>query len=262
MSAQHSRFSVASAVEGHVGIVTFACPPYNHVSVALLEALADALHALDDDDACRVVLLQSDGRIFCAGADFTAGGDFAQDDENAQTLALYAQAVRLYSTRKPLIVAVQGAAIGAGLGLALVGDFRISTDDARFSANFVKLGFHAGFGISVRLPEIVGGQMAARMLLTAERISGLTAFDRGLVDELAAPGDLTRAAMAFAVQIAENAPLAVEATRHTLRAGLAERIAAATAREAELQARLKKTADFAEGIRAVAERRPGAFVRG
>lgn len=262
MTAGQKAFRLASVVEGHIGVVTFASPPYNHVSVPLLRAIADALYALDKDDACRVVLLQSEGKVFCAGADFTAGGDFAQDDENAQTLELYAQAVRLYSNRKPLIVAVQEAAIGAGLGLALVGDFRIATDDARFSANFVKLGFHAGFGISVRLPEIVGGQKAARMLLTAERISGVTAFDWGLVDELAAPGDLARSARAFAALIAENAPLAVEATRETLRAGLADRIRAATAKEAVLQAGLKQTQDFAEGIKAVSERRAGAFVRG
>lgn len=261
MTAPQQDFRLTIVHDGHVAIVTFARGAHNHVSVALLEALADAFHGLDADDSCRVVLLQSEGKVFCAGADFTAGGDFAQDDENAQALALYAQAVRLYSTRKPLIVAVQGAAIGAGLGLALVADFRVATDDARFSANFVKLGFHAGFGISQRLPELLGRQKAARMLLTAERISGVTAYDWGLVDELAAPGDLSRSALAFAGLIAENAPLALEATRDTLRAGLADRIAVATEREAALQVRLKRTSDFAEGVRAVAERRPGVFSR-
>lgn len=256
-----SHFAVQSAIRDHVGTISFACPPHNHVSVDLLRAMVDELDRLDEADDCRVVLLRSEGKIFCAGADFNEGGDFAGDEDNAAALALYEQATRLYSSRKPIIAVVQGAAIGAGLGLAMVADFRIASEPARFAANFVKLGFHAGFGISVRLPEIVGQQKAARMLLTGERISGKTALDWGLADELASAEDLDAAAIAFAALIAENAPLAIEATRRTLRGDIAERVRGTTAREAAIQGRLKQTQDFAEGVRAVAERRPGRFTR-
>ncbi len=176
-------------------------------------------------------------------------------------LGLYAQATRLYSNRKPIIAIVQGAAIGAGLGLALVADFRIGSEQSRFSANFVKLGFHAGFGISNRLPEIVGKQKAARMLLTGERVNGESAADWGLLDFLAAAQDLKQQALQFAAGIAENAPLAVEATRKTLRGDIAEKVKNVTSQEAIIQARLKQTRDFSEGVKSVAERRPGRFTR-
>jgi len=255
-------FTVDVEIRDHIGTLRFANPPYNHVSVEMLRVLADELQALDDKDDCRVVLLRAEGKVFCAGADFNAGGDFAADDDNAAVLALYEQASRLYANRKPIVAIVQGAAIGAGLGLALVADFRIATDQARFAANFVKLGFHAGFGISTRLPEVMGHQKAARLLLTGERIDGQTASHWGLVDALAAPDCLDQIGYEFAAKIAENAPLAVEATRATMREGIADRIKATTAREAEIQHRLKQTEDFAEGVKAVAERRAGQFKRG
>lgn len=261
MTVMAEKFTVQTEVKDHIGTISFACPPYNHVSVELLEVLADQLLALDDSDDCRVVILRSEGKVFCAGADFNEGGDFAADDDNSAVLGLYAQATRLYSNRKPIIAIVQGAAIGAGLGLALVADFRIGSEQSRFSANFVKLGFHAGFGISNRLPHIIGDQRAARMLLTGERVSGDTAAGWGLLDVLAPADDLTKAAVDFAGLIAENAPLAVEATRKTLRGDIAETVRHVTAHEAVIQSGLKQTQDFAEGVRSVAERRPGRFTR-
>jgi len=256
-----ASFTVQTEVADHIGTIRFSCPPYNHVSVGLLAALADQLEALDADDSCRVVVLCAEGKVFCAGADFNEGGDFADDGDNAGVLALYEQAARLYANRKPIIAVVQGAAIGAGLSLALVADFRIASEHARFAANFVKLGFHAGFGIAARLPELLGVQKAARMLLSGERVTGAAAFDWGLVDILAPADDLAQTARDFAASIAENAPLAVEATRLTVRGDIAERIRQTTAREAALQSDLKKTADFAEGVKSVAERRAGRFIR-
>ena len=261
MSEVHEKFAVRTDIQNHVGTICFSCPPYNYVSVELLRAMADQILALDEVDDCRVVILRSEGKVFCAGADFNEGGDFAADDDDAAVLGLYAQATRLYSNRKPVIAIVQGAAIGAGLGLALVADFRIASEQSRFAANFVKLGFHAGFGISTRLPEIIGHQNATRMLLTGERVNGATALDWGLVDMLATAEDLETSAMHFALQIAENAPLAVEATRATLRGDISSRVQSATRYEAAVQSRLKKTEDFAEGVQAVAQRRPGQFSR-
>lgn len=255
------KFSVRTEVTNHIGTITFACPPYNHVSIELLGEMANQLEALDADDACRVVLLQSEGKIFCAGADFNEGGDFAGDEENKVALALYEQAARLYSNRKPIIALVQGAAVGAGLGLALVADFRVASDQSRFSANFVKLGFHAGFAITDRLPDLIGQQKAARMLMTGERITGATALEWGLADLLVPADQLLQTATDFATQIAENAPLAIEATRQTLRGNLTEKVMATTAVEWAIQTRLKKTDDFAEGVKAVAERRVGQFTR-
>jgi enoyl-CoA hydratase/carnithine racemase len=173
---------------------------------------------------------------------------------------LYVEAVRLFSNKKPVVAAVQGAAIGAGLGLALVADFRVAAPEARFAANFVKLGFHPGFGLSHTLPRLVGQQRAALMALTGRRIPGEEALAWGLADEVVALDELRATARRLAREIAENAPLAVQSTRATLREGLAEAVKAMTDQEFVEQSWLRKTADYREGVRAVAERRPGAFV--
>jgi enoyl-CoA hydratase/carnithine racemase len=157
------------------------------------------------------------------------------------------------------VAAVQGAAIGAGLGLALVADFRVAAPEARFAANFTKLGFHPGFGLTHTLPRLVGERHAARMFLTGDRYDAQAALGLGLVDEIAPLSDLLARARALAASIAENAPLAVRATRKTLRAELAAAVRAATDREFVEQQWLMKTDDFREGVKAVGERRPGDF---
>jgi enoyl-CoA hydratase/carnithine racemase len=239
----------------HVATVDIDRPPHNHISVELMRELADALQALDADKDCRAVVLCSAGKNFCAGADL-AGGKL-NPDRSPSFNPLYVEAVRLFSTRKPIVAAVQGAAVGAGLGLAVVADFRIAAPDARFAANFVKIGFHPGFGLTHSLPRLIGLQRASLMFLTGRRIKAEEALAFGLVDEVAE--DARAAAHRLAAEIAENAPLAVQSTRATLRGELAAAIKAQTDHEHHEQAWLRQTADFAEGVRAVAERRPGAF---
>ena len=173
---------------------------------------------------------------------------------------LYDEAVRLFSNKKPIVAAVQGAAVGAGLGLALVADFRVAAPEARFAANFVKLGFHPGFGLSHTLPRLIGLQRAALLMETGRRIPGEEALAWGLADELAPLDEVRGRAIHLAREIAENAPLAVQSTRATLRAGLAEAVRAMTDHEFVEQSWLRKTADYREGVRAVNERRPGNFV--
>jgi 2-(1,2-epoxy-1,2-dihydrophenyl)acetyl-CoA isomerase len=244
-----------SFVARHVGHVRLQRPPHNFFSLDLIEGIADALEAIDADDDCRVVVLSAQGKNFCAGADLSAS------NADYTTTELYAAAVRLFRTRKPIVAAVQGAAIGGGLGLSLAADFRVVAPEARFSANFARLGFHHGFGLSVTLPALVGQQMAARLLYTGRRVRGDEAVQIGLADELVPLDDLLDAATAFAVEIAASAPLAVESIRATLHGDLADRIAAATEHEAEEQARLRSTADFIEGARAMSERSEPRFTR-
>ncbi|HUO93594.1 MAG TPA: enoyl-CoA hydratase/isomerase family protein [Rhizomicrobium sp.] len=246
---------ISTRTDGHVALLEIDRPPHNHVTVTLMKDLADALFDVDAEKALRVSLLMSAGKSFCAGADFAARDSVG----DGGTGSLYEQAVRLFSTRKPVVAAVQGAAIGAGLGLALAADFRVAAPEARFSANFVKLGFHPGFGITATLPRLVGAQKAALMCLTGRRIKAEEALGWGLVDDVVPQERLRETALALARELAENAPLAVEATRATLRADIAKEVKAQTDRELVIQTALRKTADFAEGIRAVAERRPGNF---
>jgi enoyl-CoA hydratase/carnithine racemase len=168
---------VLVSTDGHVATVLLCRPPHNFVDVASMSALADALDALDADDNCRAVVLGSQGKSFCAGADFSAvHGDGAMVD----TPMLYSQGMRLFRTRKPIVAAVHGPAIGAGAGLALVADFRIACLASRFSVPFNRLGFHPGFGMSCTLPRLVGPQVAARLFYTGERIDGEQMLELGL----------------------------------------------------------------------------------
>ena len=246
------------SVQDHVATLVFHRPPANHVSVELVADLADTLLAFDRDPAVRAPVLASEGQPFCAGADLASPTGIGGSGMGGVS-ELYDQAVRLFSVEKPIVAAVQGAAVGAGLGLALVADFRVAAPEARFSANFVKLGFHPGFGLPHTLPRVVGAQQADLMFLTGRRVKAEDALAWGLVDELVPLEELRQSAFALAAELAENAPLAGVATRRTMRGKLAEAVRAATAHEHEQQTILRATEDFAEGVRAVAERRPGRF---
>jgi enoyl-CoA hydratase/carnithine racemase len=157
------------------------------------------------------------------------------------------------------VAAVQGAAVGAGLGLALIADFRVAAPEARFAANFTKLGFHPGFGLTHTLPRLIGQQAAAHMFLTGGRYDASEALRMGLVDEITDQENLLPTALKLAAEIAENAPLAVRSTRKTLRADLAAAVRKATDNEFAEQQWLMKTDDFKEGVKSVTERRPGDF---
>jgi enoyl-CoA hydratase/carnithine racemase len=244
----------------HVAIVEIRRPPNNFFDAALIGAIADAFEDLDRQPDCRAIVLGAQGKAFCAGMDFSkAGGEGGGGTEQRPHPHLYKQAARLFRTQKPCVAAVHGAAIGGGLGLALVADFRVTCAEARFAANFNRLGFHPGFGLSVTLPRLIGPQRATMLFYTGRRISGQEAVTIGLADLLVAQAEVRTAALALAQEIAQSAPLAVVSTRATLRRGLAEMVEAATEREFVEQAWQRKTADFREGIEASARRRLPRF---
>lgn len=245
---------VTTVLEDFVATVEFHRPPDNFFDVPLIDELAAAVLGLDDDPACRVVVLCSEGRNFCAGAQLGPDSDLVD-----QTADLYAHAVRLFAAKKPIVAAVQGAAVGGGLGLALAADFRVATPETRFRCNFARLGFHQGFGTSVTLPAVVGQQHALELLYTGGQVKGDDALRIGLADRVVPLDELRAATHAFAAEIAASGPLAVLAIKQTMRGDLPDRIRAATAREHAAQQALRRTEDFAEGVRATAERRPPVF---
>ena len=246
--------------DGHVAVVEIQRPPNNFFDVALMADLATAFEQLDADDDCRALVLCSQGKHFCAGNNFGAPrGETERRERAAGRNPLYAAAVRLFDAKKPVVAAVQGAAVGGGFGLAAMADFRVVCAEARFTANFVKLGFHPGFGLTHTLPRIIGAQRANLMFLTGRRINGETARDWGLADVFTARDALRETALALAAEIAENAPLALKSVRATMREGLANAVQAATDHENAEQAALSQTEDHKEGVRAVAERRVGNF---
>jgi len=235
-----------------VATVEMCRGPNNFFNVAVIGELADAYEQLDADDRCRAIVLCADGKHFCAGAELGVGRELGAGE-------LYREGLRLFAAGLPVVAAVHGAAVGGGLGLALSADFRVASAESRFTANFARLGFHQGFGISVTLRDVVGQQRATELLLTGQRIDGATAHSIGLVDRLVGPDEIRGAAQAMARELAGSAPLAVRAIRATLRAGLVERVRDAMAHEREEQDRLGATADFREGVRASSERREPRF---
>jgi len=246
--------------EDFVATVELRRPPENFFDLELIASLADAYDALDADPRCRAIVLCSEGRHFCAGADLSRPSlGPPADGATWGAAALYRAAARLIDAGTPVVAAVQGAAVGGGLGLACSADFRVASTLARFSANFARLGFHHGFGLSVTLPMIVGHQHACDLLYTGRRLTGEEAFTMGLCDRLVEPGELRSAAHALAGSIAASAPLAVRSIRATMRDGLAARFRAATDREFAEQDRLRRTDDFTEGVRAAAARRVPKF---
>ncbi len=239
----------------HVAVVEIQRPPNNFFDVVLIRTLADVVERLAEDGAARAVVLCSAGKHFCAGADFGAGAG----EDRAGPMVLYREALRLFAAPLPLVAAVSGAAIGGGLGLACACDFRVASPASRFAANFARLGFHQGFGLSVSLPAIVGQQAALDLLYTGRRIDGVAAHALGLVDRLVADDEVRTAAHALAAEIAGSAPLAVASIRATMRADLLDGMDRTLRREAAEQVRLRRTADFAEGVQAAAQRRDPDF---
>ena len=249
-------------VHGNVGVVIMDRPPHNFLNFRQIHDIADALEEMQNDMSIRCAVLAADGRSFCAGADFAGDGVGGGDDEvvgGDATLALYQGSGRLFDVTLPIVGAIQGPAVGGGLGLAMVPDIRITCPDARFSANFASLGIHQGFGMSVTLPQLLGPSRAAQVLYSAKRYKGEEAVAIGLADECVPSEQVKERALEVATEIAANAPLALRAIKSTLRLGLGDRVREITQREAQLQAELSASDDAKEGIAAVGERRAGNF---
>lgn len=236
---------------GRVALIEMRRPPHNFFDADTIAGIAAQVAVLDDDPDCGAVVLASEGRSFCAGADFSRGA--------IDAAAVYHSALPIFRRRKPLIAAVQGPAVGGGLGLAAAADLRIASPAARFHANFVRIGLHPGFGLTETLPQLVGWHAAYRILLEGRRFGAEEAFRLGLVDRIADAETLRDEAIGFAKEIAEGAPLAVASIHAALTDGLADIAEAAMARELAIQEKLFATADFREGVAAAAERRSPDF---
>jgi len=249
-----SESEVATDLDGAVATVEIRRGPNNYFNPTLIRTLGDEFERLDADPGCRAIVLCSEGKHFCAGADFT--GEMAEPGASGR---LYEEAVRLFAVRTPVVAAVQGKAIGGGVGLALAADFRVAARSSRFTVNFARLGFHQGFGLSVTLPALIGESRAARLLYSGGTLTGEEAERIGLCDAVVDDADVRAAARELASEFVESAPLAVQSIKETLRGDLVRRIQAVLPRELSEQTRLRKTADFAEGLRAGRQRRAPEF---
>ncbi|MGB8389415.1 enoyl-CoA hydratase/isomerase family protein [Mycobacterium sp.] len=248
--------NITVSTDDYVAVIEINRPPANYFDRQLICEIVDAageLHA----HGTRAIVLCSEGKHFCAGANFADGE--MEDDRSRSSGLLYREAIRLFDAKVPIIAAVQGSAVGGGLGLACAADFRVATPSSRFHANFSILGFHQGFGLSETLPAIVGAQHAMDLLYTSRRIDGPAAFDIGLVDRLVPEAELRTEALNWAAEIAAAAPLAVQSIRETLRAPLANRVRVVLERELDQQQKLWATDDSKIGIAANLAREKAVF---
>lgn len=248
-------------IKDFVATVEIQRPPHNFFDFALIRQIADTYEKIDQDPSARAILLCANGKSFCAGANF-GDGSTVQDDGSVEGSVnklgidhLYVEAVRVFACKTPVVAAVQGAAIGGGLGLAMSADFRVGCPESRFAANFTRLGFHPGFGLTHTLPRAIGEQKAAMMFLTARRVKGEEAMSLGLLDQMSTLENVRQDAWDLAREIAVNSPLALDSTRATLRAGLADAVKSQTDHELAEQTWLRKTEDFKEGVAATHDRR-------
>jgi enoyl-CoA hydratase/carnithine racemase len=253
---QHGSYEhIGVETAGHIATIEIRRGPNNFVDTDMVGEIADALEVYDRTPAVRAIVLCANGKHFCAGADFGSRGPDGVARTAKRGRHLYKEAQRLWRTGKPIVAAVHGAAVGAGVGLAVMADFRVTCPEARFATNFTRMNYHPGFGLTCTLPRLIGMQQASLLMYTGRRITGEEAVKLGLAD-YCVPLDQVRAkALEVATEIAQSGPLAIVATRETLRRGLADAVAAATEREYEEQDWLRNTSDFKEGIKAMGERR-------
>lgn len=259
--------AVLTEVRGHVGVVTFNRPDKrNPMSLEMIDALPPALDALASSAEVRAIVVTGAGRSFSAGADFSAmAGLVARTGASGPAAtrqavrALYDAFVAIDRVEVPTVAAVNGAAVGGGLGIALLCDIRIVAADAKLGANFSRLGIHPGLGITKRLPAAVGYERAAELLFTGRLVTGEEAVRVGLALEAVPTEAVLPRAVALAEEIAAAAPLAVRRIKRTLRAAAGREFDDVLESEAFAQTLLAQTEDAGEGIAAMMAKRSPKF---
>jgi len=233
----------------------------NSMTPELLDAFAATTAAARADTGARCVVVTGSGATFSAGADFKSvlqrGADAAAPNE--RSYAMYEPFLSLLDVAVPVVGALNGHAIGGGFGLALLCDVRIGALDAKYGANFVRLGLAPGMAISYLLPRLVGVARASELLLTGRLVDGAEAERLGILNRAVAAAEVLPEAMALAREIAAAAPLAVRATKQAIRRGLDLQVRDAAHAEAYAQAETLATDDAREGIAALLAKRPPAF---
>ncbi|TBH20800.1 enoyl-CoA hydratase/isomerase family protein [Thermus thermamylovorans] len=230
----------------------------NALTGALLDELHAALKEANGDPEVRALLLTGAGRAFCAGQDLAEFGEQKPDYE--AHLRRYNRVVEaMAGLEKPLVVAVNGAAAGAGMSLALWGDYRLAAEEASFATAFTRIGLVPDSGMSFLLPRLVGLAKAQELLLLSPRLSAKEALSLGLVHRVVPGERLLEEALAVARELAQGPTRAYALTRKLLLETYRLSLTEALALEAILQGEAGRTLDHEEGVRAFREKRPPRF---
>ncbi len=245
-----------------VGLLTLNRPDgRNSMTPEILDAFAVAAGAAKDDAEIRCLVLTGKGPCFSAGADLKTGVQRGEAGAlpSERSYAMYTSFLSLLDVEVPVIGALNGHAVGGGFGLSLLCDIRIARRDARYGANFARLGLHSGLGISYLLPRLVGISNASELLFTGRLVDGDEGMRLGLFSRAVDEDRVLPSAMELAQEIAEAAPLAVRSMKASMRRGLGWGVRDAARAEAALQAETLATEDAREGMAALLEKRKPSF---
>lgn len=258
------------AVDGAIATITLDRPEQlNALNLELLEQLLAAVDAVDADPAVRAVIITGAGRAFCAGADLSAGKDTfrtADRADDAEALDSFRDGaglitLRLFECTKPLIAAVNGAAVGVGASMTCAMDIRLMASTARYGFVFARRGMVPEGASGWFLPRLVGAGKALEWVLTGRLIEADEAYRAGLVNAVHEPADLAAAARRVATEIAEcAAPVSVTIARQLVWRGLVARHPIETHKADSMATYLRgRSADVVEGVESFLEKRPPAF---
>ena len=244
--------------QDHIATIRINRPEkLNTMTPDMGKALVELVHQINADDDVRVVILTGTGeRAFSAGSDVKVLDEYGT---NWQLRNRTDYAKEIYGIRKPVIAQIRGYCIGGGLEMALVSDVRIASENAKFGAGEVKLGWNGGAGNTQLLPRLVGYGKAMQMLITGDMIDAQEAHRTGLVQEVVSDEQLEDTVMGIASAAAQNAPIAVQAIKHLVRMSESTTIEVGLAYENDLFAYCFTTEDAAEGQAAFKEKRDPVF---
>jgi enoyl-CoA hydratase len=246
-----------------VVLVTLDLPDRrNMMSAAMTASWGRAMAGIGADPDVRAVVVTGEGSAFCAGGDVSwigAEPDATVDELRARMLPFYRTWLAVRELEVPTIAAVNGAAIGAGLTVALACDLRYAAEDATLAVPFTALGMHPGMATTFLLPEVAGLPVAREMLLTGRVVTGAEAVGLGLVNGAVPRADVLATALAAAEAVAAAAPVATRLTKRALLGGGHASFEAALEWEALAQPVTLATADLQEGLRARREKRAPRF---
>ena len=248
--------------DGPIAVITINRPKVlNALNATVLAELGNAMAELEKDPSARAVVMTGAGeKAFVAGADIGELNQLADAPAGAaKAKAGHALGHAIEHSRLPVIVAINGFALGGGLELAMCGDIRIASSNAKLGQPEVNLGIVAGFGGSQRLPRLVGQGMASFMLLSGEMISAEEAKQANLVEKVVPPDQLLAEAKRIAALVAAKGPLAIAETKRLIHKGLQTDLHAALDLEAESFGKIAATADAREGTKAFLQKRPPNF---
>lgn len=248
--------------DGPTAIITINRPKaLNALNATVLREFIAVFEELERDTSVRAVIITGSGdKAFVAGADI---GELSALP-NAQAATEKARAghqvtSRMEHSRLPVIMAINGFALGGGLELAMAGDIRVAASTAKVGQPEVNLGIIGGFGGTQRLPRLVGEGMASYLLLTGEMITADEAKQANLIEKVVPPDQLMAEAKRIASVIASKGPLAIAATKRAIHQGMQTDLHSALELEASAFGRIAVTNDAREGTKAFLEKRPPNF---